>query len=140
MGVLIPVRTFSPDKVAGLLKPIIYCVPYGNIAEDAVSINLLLAEKLIKFKEERRAMRLEQCFNQVLMDLPDGVVIKDFDVMFHPKYQVDVLKIMVMACKKKPFSVIWSGKYEDGRLSYAEEGYPDYKTFTVDEYDVTCII
>ena len=51
----------------------------------------------------------------------DGVVIKDFDVMFNPEYKVDVLKIMVDACKRKPFSIIWPGKCEDGKLFYMEE-------------------
>ena len=60
--------------------------------------------------------------------------------MFNPYYKVDVLKIMVDACKRKPFSIVWPGKYEDGKLFYAEEGYPDFKVFRVEEYDVTCIV
>ena len=85
-------------------------------------------------------MRIENFFNQILSQFPDGIVIKDFDVMFNPEYKVDVLKIMVDACKRKPFSIIWPGKCEDGKLFYAEDGYPDFKSFSVEDYDVTCII
>ena len=77
---------------------------------------------------------------EVLNSLPDDVVIKDFDVMFNPDYKVDVLRIMTVTCKKKPFSIIWPGKYEDGKLFYAEDGYPDFKVFSVEDYDVTCIV
>jgi hypothetical protein len=140
MGTIIRSSDFSPEKQAGLLKPIIYCCPYDNIESEAISINVLLAEKLVKLQPNRRTMRLEQCFSQVLDTLPDGVIIKDFDVMFNPEYQVDLLKIMVMACKKKPFSIIWPGKCEDGMLFYAEEGYLDYKAFSIEDYDVTCIL
>ena len=85
-------------------------------------------------------MRLSVCFEEILNTLPDNAVIKDFDVMFNPEYKVDVLKILVDACKRKPFSIIWPGKYEDGKLFYAEDGYQDFKVFSVEEYDVTCIV
>ncbi|MDD2284391.1 MAG: BREX-3 system P-loop-containing protein BrxF [Paludibacter sp.] len=140
MGAIIQARNFSPEKQAGLLKPIIYCCPYGNVESEAISVNIPLAEKLIKIRPNRRTMRLARCFSQVLDTLPDGVTIKDFDVMFNPGYQVDLLKIMVMACKKKPFSIFWPGKCEDGMLFYAEEGYADYKIFNIEDYDVTCIV
>lgn len=140
MGTIILARNFSKDNVCGLLKPIIYCCPYEGITDTAVSINLLLSEKLASCKASRRTMRIETFLDQILRRFPDGVVIKEFDAMFNPDYKIDVLKIMVDACKRKPFSIIWPGKYENGKLFYAEDGYPDYKTFSVEEYDVTCII
>ena len=60
--------------------------------------------------------------------------------MFNPDYKVDVLRIMADACKRKTFSIIWPGKCEDGRLFYAEDGSPDFKAFSVEDYDVTCIV
>lgn len=140
MGNIIPARSFTKEKSSGLLKPIIYCCPYDGIADEAIPINLPLAEKLSGCRANRRTMRIETFFNQVLAELPEGVVIKDFDVMFNPEYKIDVLRIMSSACKKKSFSVIWPGKCEDGKLFYAEDSYPDYKVFSVEEYDVTCIV
>ena len=140
MGTIIPGRKFSKDNVSGLLKPIIYCCPYEGVADTAVPINLLLAEKLAGCRPNRRTIRIETFFSQILDQLPDGTVIKDFDVMFNPEYKVDVLKIMIVACKKKEFSIVWPGKYEDGKLFYAEDGYQDFKVFSVEEYDVTCIV
>ena len=137
MGMIIPVQRFSKDNTDGLLKPIIYCCPYED---SAVSLNLLLAEKLASCRSARRTMQLESFFNQILSQLPDDVVIKDYDVMFNPDYKVDVLRILTSARKRKAFSVIWLGRYEDGKLFYAEEGCPDFKVFNIDEYDVTCII
>lgn len=74
------------------------------------------------------------------MKLPDEVIIKDFDVLFNPEYKVDMMKIMVVACKIKPFSAIWPGTLVENKLIYAEEGFKDYKTYSVEDYDVTCII
>ena len=137
MGVIIPVSKFYDSDTSGMLKPVIYCYPYQDIT---TSINFLLAEKLVNCKPNRRTMLIETFFNQILKQLPDGVVIKDFDVMFNPNYKVDVLKIMVNACKRKPFSIVWPGTFEDGKLCYSENGYLDFKIFRVEDYDVTCII
>lgn len=85
-------------------------------------------------------MRLASCFQSVLAQYPDNVIIKDIDVMFNPAYQVDVLKILIEARKSKPYSVIWPGRYENGTLYYSEQGYQDYKTYEVKNYDITCVI
>ena len=140
MGKIIHSRSIYGSERTGLLKPIIYCCPDKATVDSAVPMNHALAEKLSALKPKRRTMRLAACFEEILETLPDNVVIKDFDVMFNPDYKVDVLKIMVYVCKRKPFSIIWPGKYEDGKLFYAEDGCQDFKVFSVEEYDVTCIV
>lgn len=140
MGKIIHSCSVSGSEYSGLLKPIIYCCPEEDVVDSAIPINHTLAEKLSALRPKQRTMRLAVCFEEILKTLPDNAVIKDFDVMFNPEYKVDVLKILVDACKRKPFSIIWPGKCEDGKLFYAEDGYQDFKTFSVEEYDVTCII
>ena len=140
MGIIIYSRSVSGLEYAGLLKPVIYCCPGKATVDRSVSLNRDLAEKLSLLTPERRTMRLAMCFEEILGTLPEKAVIKDFDVMFNPTYKVDVLKILIDACKKKPFSVIWPGKYEAGKLFYAEDSCVDFKVFNVEDYDVTCIV
>ena len=90
MAVVVRSRDLMISRTAGLLQPIIYCKSDTEIA-CASSLNLLLAEKLMMVKPNRRTMRLEQCFQQVLDCLPDNPVIRDFDVLFNPDYEVDIL-------------------------------------------------
>lgn len=118
----------------------IYCKYDKALYDTAIPINVPLAEKLAAKKPEKRSMRLEQYFQQIAAELPHDPVICDFDVMFNPKYEVDVLRIMCSVAKTVTFSLIWPGRCEDGKLIYAEEGYNDYKIFDIDKYDVTCII
>ena len=139
MGKIISLRDFSDCGAYGLLRPVIYCC-MCDAADAAVPINLPLAEKLAGCKLDKRTMRIEKFFNEILAELSDNAVIKDFDVMFNPEYKVDVLRIMTAACKNKPFSVLWPGRFEAGKLFYAEEGYADFKVFGVEDYDVTCIV
>ncbi len=139
MGAIIQARMFSPKNQAGLLKPIIFCCRYEAVEEQAVSVNVALAKELLKFSEKRRTMQIEKCFGRIISKLPENPVIKDFDVLFNPDYKIDVMNIMVNACKVKPFSIIWPGRLEDNKLIYAEEGFRDYKVYDIRNYDVTCI-
>ena len=123
------------------MKPIIFCSPLKEMVESAVSLNIPLAKEMKKQGSVMmRTMRLESNLLMIIEGLGEYPVIKDFDVLFNPAYQTDVLKSLINVCKKKPFRVIWPGRYEEGKLYYAEEGYRDYKTYDVANYDVTVII
>lgn len=138
MGTVIELNSL-PNEDAMLSRPLIYMKVIKKINEPK-SVSKPLAEALLACKPNRRSMKLEQIFNNILDTLPDGVVIKDIDVLFNPDYQVDVLKILMAARKRKRYSVIWPGRCEDGKLIYGEEGFPDYKTYNIANYDITCVI
>lgn len=138
MGKVIELKSLS-DEDAMLSRLLIYIKVISNINEPK-SVSKPLAEALLACKPNRRSIKLEQMFNNVLDTYPDGVVIRDIDVMFNPDYKVDVLKILMAARKRKKYSVIWPGKCENGKLIYGEEGFSDYKIYDVEDYDITCVI
>ena len=140
MGAIIKARDLPALERGGLQWPVIYVEPEKAILESAIPINVELAKKLAAVKRNRRTMRMELMFSHVLDSLPDEPVIMDFDVMFNPDYEVDVLRIMASVARTKHFRAIWPGRYEDGKLIYAEEGFRDYKVFEIKKYDVTCVI
>lgn len=45
-----------------------------------------MADELLVCKPDRQSMKLEQIFNSVLDKYPNGVTIKDIDVLFNPDY------------------------------------------------------
>ena len=140
MGVVIKARDLPALERSGMARPVLYCHLDKALEEQAVPINIEMAKKLSAIKPNRRTMRMEQCFQNVLGTLQDDAVIKDFDVMFNPDYSIDVLQIMCSVARTKPFRMIWPGRCEDGRLIYAEEGYRDYKVFEISKYDVTVVV
>lgn len=140
MGIIINNNQFFTNDKGSYFRPIIYCNIPTTVSAKAISINYALAENISRINPKLRTLRLEHCLNQVIATLSDNSIVKDFDVLFNPAYKVDVLQLLVTACKKKSFQVIWPGKYENGKLYYAEENYPDYKMYDIEAYDVTCVI
>ena len=140
MGTIVKSHDLPALVSNGMRYPVIYCREEEELLKKAISISIPLAIKLQSAKPVRRTMRLEQYFQQVLTSLPDYPVIRDIDVMFNPAYEIDVLRIICSAAKTKPFSLIWPGRCEDGKLIYAEEGYLDYRVYEIENYDVTCVV
>ena len=137
MGTVIEYKDLPNDDYM-LARLLVYYAKINNMNQP-YSIGKELADELLACKPNRRSMKLEQIFNTVLDRYPDGVTIKDIDVMFNPEYKVDVLKILISARKRKRYSVIWPGRLEDGNLVYGEDGYPDYKVYKIADYDITCV-
>lgn len=119
--------------------PVIHCE--SNKTDLAgISINKILALELIKVNPKRRSLRMTRIIFNVLSDLPKGSVIKDFDVVFNPAYDIDVLKIFIEIRKNLSFEIIWPGEIENGKLIYGQKECEDYKIYDLEKYDVTCII
>ena len=87
-----------------------------------------------------RTMKMESILSSIISKLGDNPIIKDIDVMFNPDYQLDVLRTLMNVSKRKSFMVVWPGTYKDGKLIYAQEGYSDYKSFDLNDYDITVVI
>ena len=111
----------------------------GELSAEAHSLNKALAEELLKLRPRQRSLQMEKCLLNVLEGMPENPIVKDVDVLFNPAYKVDVLLVLISVYKRRPFRLVWSGTYRDGKLIYSEEGYPDYKTYDVSDYDIICI-
>ena len=138
MGIVIEHLKIPKDVYIDRL--IIYQTALDTDKEKVFPVNKALAAELIKCKPMRRTMQLEKCFVKVLESLPDQPIIKDIDVLFNPAYKVDVMKLLSSAYKQKQFSLVWPGSYADGKLTYSEEGYPDYRVYEINDYDIMYVI
>lgn len=120
-----------------------YLTVYLNADPDikaaAVSVGQLLAEALLNVEPRKRSRRFENIFQATIGQFPIGAVIKDIDVMFNPAYEIDVLRVLTTAYRKRPFSLIWPGGYTNEKLFYSEAQYEDYKEYAVANYDILCV-
>ena len=138
MGILVEKKNLCAGQK--FYRPIVYVHGSEMQIASAVSVNKPLAEELLRIKPDHRTIQLEKSFLRVLNSLPELPTISGMDVMFNPAYEVDVMKVLISAYKQKPFSLLWPGRYENGKLIYSAEEYPDYAVFEVSDYDIVCVI
>jgi len=137
MGEAVNMRQFLSDSVRGHLT--IYIKPLQSIQNASVSIGKVLATAIIKTKPERRSKEMKKILESTLSVLPDNITVKDIDVLFNPVYELDILRLLETVYREKPYSIIWSGEYKDGKLTYSEYGYADYKEYAISNYDILCV-
>lgn len=139
MGKIYSVEEYHNKELDRSNKLVVFCNE-TRADENAESINIELAKELRDVGKNKRSLLMDKYVAKVLSELDDDVVIKNFDVLFNPDYKIDILKILIEAHKYKPFNVLWPGTFKEGKLVYAEEGYKDYKSFNIENYDIICVI
>lgn len=139
MGVVITKRQLLRASAASYPHPFVYCCEIAGATDDAVPLNVRLAKELSGMTPRRISLRMEELFLRAIDDLPEGAVICNFDVLFNPAYNNDVVMMLASAYRKKHFDVLWPGTIDGARLVYAEEGYADYRAFDIEKYDITCV-
>ena len=65
---------------------------------------------------------------------PEVVLIKDFEMLFDPRYQIDVLKLFCDLSRQRRIAVLWCGTFRDNRLEFAEPGFADFQSYNTDQY------
>ena len=137
MGKIVAMRRFLSTEAHGQLT--IYVNPPQPVHTDSVSVGKMLAAAILKTEPQLRSKALGQILEDVLSGLVDNTTVRDIDVLFNPTYEVDVLRLLEIAYREKTYSVVWPGEYNDGKLTYSEYGYADYKEYAISEYAILCV-
>ena len=72
MGVIIQYQLFKSKEEYGSMKTIVYCDGKYCAGMNLVSLNEELARILINIKPERRTLRIEKIFNQLIASVSDN--------------------------------------------------------------------
>jgi len=141
----IKIIEFSMDMLNKLNTPVIICTEQKKILQfvegfSKVELNLVLAERLSKIDIDKRSLFVPEEFNNILDEIDGKVYLTSFEILFNPSYQIDVIKLIVEASRKRKIIVHWCGSYVDGKLLFATNEFADYHSYKIADYDITCVI
>lgn len=145
MGYTYKLSSVTPEKINKLLFPIIFCVDKTKISKyikayDVISLNEVLSKRLLSYNHDKRYLYISDEISGMIQNKKSHILITDFEILFDPEYQLDVLKLFILLNRKQKVAVLWPGKCEQNRLKFAEPEYQDYKSYNINDYDITCII
>ena len=112
---------------------------FRNSGYKDVSLNRELAEKLLELPVEQRASKVTASVQIILSNYASAILLRDYEMLFDPTYQLDVLKLFCDLSRHFRIAVVWCGTYHDTFLDYAEPGYSDHQSYNVDNYMLYCI-
>jgi hypothetical protein len=75
-----------------------------------------------------------------IMPQNEPVYLTDYEMLFDPRYEIDVLRLFVELARRNKLIVKWCGQASEKTISYAEPGYSDYKQYKISDYDVAIVL
>lgn len=133
----------SLDSPGGL--PLIICTNAPRILRKVsqrgyqhLHLNTELSKALMSHPAEERPSQIEAGI-KTLIPIHSAMLVSEFEMLFDPRYKIDVLKLFCERAKSSRIAIVWPGMYENGKLSYAQPEDPDYNLFYADNYQI-CIV
>jgi hypothetical protein len=146
MGAIYNSRTLQASELPKLSAPILLCVDkpdYDREIDDSkyqkICLNLPLARSLSGLSEGDIPSVIAIRIRDILPS-QKPIYLLDYEMLFDPRYELDVLRLFMDLSRKNKLIVKWCGSADGDVLTYAEPGFEDYKRFKISDYDVTVVV
>jgi hypothetical protein len=127
-------------------RPVVLCAASAVLEEALkrggympISLNLPLAKKLAARPAKERANFVTEDALSLLANA-GKILLQDFEMLFDPRYRLNVLRTFGTITHFRKLVVKWCGSFDGDALMYAAPEYPDYKRYPIGSYDVTCVM
>ena len=125
--------------------PLIICTDSGRVYKrlesanyKTLQLNEPISKALLDYSPGERPTKVESVFKKTLR-FDSSVLITDFEMLFDPRYEIDVIKLFCDRARITNVAVKWPGKFINGKLTYAEPGDPDYHEFDCNAYQIRIV-
>lgn len=104
-----------------------------------LSLNKEISSALMNFRADDRPSKALDVIKNLLEEAAASVIITDFEMLFDPRYKLDVLKVFCEASRTKNIAVKWCGSVTEDSLCFSEPQYTDYHNYKIERYTLICV-
>ncbi|WP_303674817.1 BREX-3 system P-loop-containing protein BrxF [Vampirovibrio chlorellavorus] len=112
-----------------------------NIAQEfgtsVININLLLSNELLELTAKQRSLQLPTALDKIIDKAQTPLVLDNLEILFDKELKQDPLRLLQGISRNRVIVASWNGIFTGGRLSYAENGHPEYRIY--DSVDVMIV-
>lgn len=102
-----------------------------------INVNLELSQKMLETTAQQQILRLPGLLDELLASTLEEVVLLDnIELLFHPRFQQDPLRLLQKLARNRTLVVAWNGILRRDRLVYAEPDHPEYRTYPVRDLQI----
>ncbi len=98
------------------------------------SLNRELAARLMRLPIDVRLSSAQQTAHSIVAASGPAVLLTDYEMLFDPRYRLDVLRLFCHMAQTTRLCVRWCGKSTADTLEYAEPQSPDYHVYRLSGY------
>lgn len=102
-------------------------------------INLELARRLLDYPKDERPKYVEQTLKSVT-NCTTPILVTDFEMLFDPRYEIDVLRFFCEKARIVNVAVKWPGQFANNKLTYARPEDADYHEYDCNAYHIRIVL
>jgi hypothetical protein len=116
-------------------KTVVLKQAQGPLNAAWVNLGLELSHRLLEMTERQRTLRVQRVLDEILSPYsPDQIVILDnIEILFDRSLALNPLNLLQSLSRNRTLLATWSGNIEDGWLTYASPGHPEYQRYPIQD-------
>ncbi|MCX6018798.1 MAG: BREX-3 system P-loop-containing protein BrxF [Chloroflexi bacterium] len=97
-----------------------------QLGRPVLSLSCMLARALLDLGPQERALRLSAVLEDCLTAFEPPLVLDRLELLFEPSLKIAPLRLLLTASRTRTVVAAWPGPLQDGFLSYARPGHPEF--------------
>ena len=91
-----------------------------------LNLNLELSRRLLDLTARQRLLAVPRVLDDLIGRDRPLVLLDNTELLFDPTFEQDPLALLQRASRNRTIVAAWNGTLDNGYLSYAEPGHPEY--------------
>jgi DNA polymerase III delta prime subunit len=100
---------------------------------DVINVNLALSAKLLELTARQRAVHLSKLLGEAVENAAPVALLDNTEILFDHDLQQDPLRLLQSMSRNRCVVASWNGTIRDNKLTYAEAGHPEYRSYELAE-------
>ncbi len=106
---------------------------------EPVNINLRLSKELLELTEKQRRLKLSEILARTVNDSGERVFLDNMEILFDAGLQQDPLRLLQGLSRNLTVAASWNGDFDKGKLTYAEPGHLEYRSYDFPDALIVCM-
>src|SRR5690349_22773173 len=95
---------------------------------------------MLELTRVERSRQVERLLKELITAAPGEVVLLDnLEILFDTGLEVEPLRLLQVSSRNRTVVASWNGPFQDGTLTYAEPGHPEFIQFKQTEAIVVTV-
>lgn len=96
----------------------------------SVNVSMELGERLLDLSVRQRPLRVGRLLEEIVGgSTGEAVLLDNLELLFERSLAQDPLRLLQTLSRNRTVVAVWSGVLEDGSLTYAVPGHPEYRRY-----------
>lgn len=99
-----------------------------------------LSRRLLDLTERQRVLHLPRLLEEAVAEQSGGVaILDDTEILFSPVLKQDPMRLLQGLSRNRTVIASWLGTMENGHLTYATPGHPEFRRYPLDDLLVVAV-